>query len=57
MVMLNGTSFGMTDSALEISKQQLKFGKELTSGKYGVSNEVVIICLHVFIKLTNFHSI
>ena len=42
-VMLNDTSFGMTDSALEISKQQLKFGKELTSGKYGVSNEVVIL--------------
>ena len=31
------------DSALEIPKSQLKFGKELTSGKYGVSHKAVTL--------------
>ena len=43
--MLNGTSFGhdTSDSALEIPKSQLKFGRELTSGKYGVSSLLLSI--------------
>ena len=49
VLMLNELVVGFSDSALEIPKSQLKFGKELTSGKYGVSKVVAFVCMWYYV--------